>query len=75
MNAHTLFLSLIFAHTRTYGNRTMKQTHLLRPPHLFLPVRLGQPHLSEHLRPLLHHQSPLIRVGRDVAVMLKLLTW
>lgn len=39
--------------------------------HLSLPIRLGQTHLPEHLRPLLHHQRPLVRVRADVAVVLK----
>lgn len=46
---------------------------LLHVPFSYLSfsVRLGQPHLSEHLGPLFHHQGSFIRVRADVAVMLE----
>lgn len=45
-------------------------THLTET-HLFFSVWLRESHLSEHLRPLLHHQGPLVGVRTDVTVMLR----
>lgn len=42
--------------------------------HLFLTIGFRQTHLAKHLRSLLHHQCSLVRVGADIAVMLKRLT-
>lgn len=39
--------------------------------YLSLSVWFWQPHLSEHLRPLLHHQGPFVGVCTDIAVMLE----
>ena len=39
--------------------------------HLSVPLCAGQPHLPQHLRPLLHHQRPFVRVGGDIAVVLR----
>lgn len=39
--------------------------------YLSLALVLAQVDLFKHLRPLLHHQGLLIRVGRDVALMLR----
>lgn len=38
--------------------------------YLSVPFGTGQPHLPQHLGPLLHHQRPLICVRRDVTVVL-----
>lgn len=38
--------------------------------YLAFPLSLGQVHLLEDQGPLLHHQGLLIRVGRDVALVL-----
>lgn len=49
------------------GGRDERST----PVYLFLPVRLRQSHLSQHLRPLLHHQGPFVGVRADVTVVLR----
>lgn len=38
--------------------------------YLSLAVWLRQPHLPQHLRPLLHHEGPFVGVRADVTVML-----
>lgn len=40
------------------------------PTYLSLSVWLRQPHLPQHLRPLLHHEGPFVGVRADVTVML-----
>lgn len=79
-----LLLLLLVNHSATYecshwvelmtGATEVLRCQVLKfspfPNYLSLPVWLRQPHLSQHLRPLLHHEGPFVSVRADIAVML-----